>query len=60
MATPLSMLDLARELAQIASETREPDTAVMLIALVNRILAATGGLPKAAAPGSAEDDRQTQ
>lgn len=45
MSTTLCMLDLARDLAQIASETREPDTAVKLIALVNEVLVSAGHLP---------------
>lgn len=46
MSKTLSMLDLARELAQLASETRDPDTATRLIALTNAVLAASGHLPQ--------------
>ena len=46
MSNTIYMLDLARELAQLASDTRDPDTATGLIALANAVLDASGHLPK--------------
>jgi len=45
MSNMLCMLDLARDLAQLASETRDPDTATRLIALTNVVLSASHHLP---------------
>lgn len=51
MSETLSTLDFARELAQLASETRDPDTATRLIALTTALLAASGHLPRAGDDG---------
>jgi hypothetical protein len=47
MSTQPCMLAFARDLGEIASETSDPETAVKLIALANKVLAAAGYLPKA-------------
>jgi hypothetical protein len=60
MPTALYIVELARDLAKIASETREPDTAIKLIALVNKILTASGDMPNADPPGSAEGGGRMQ
>jgi hypothetical protein len=54
MTTTLCLLRLARDLAKLASETRDPETAAGLIALVNEVLVAAGHLPKAAGGGSSD------
>jgi hypothetical protein len=58
MSITLCMLDLARKLAQIASETSEPDTAVKLIALANEVLVSAGHLPEAGDHGSGDGNGQ--
>jgi hypothetical protein len=60
MSNEPCMLDLARDLAEIASETRDPDTAIRLIALANEVLAAAGHLPTAGDvdPIDASDETQ--
>jgi hypothetical protein len=45
MGNTFCLLDLARDLAEIASETHDADTAIRLIALANEVLAAGGHLP---------------
>ena len=52
MSNIVCVLDLARELAEIASETRDPDTAAKLIVLANEMLTAAGHLPSAGGVGS--------
>ncbi len=46
MRTRLSMLELAHDLAKLASETRDPDTASRLIALTEEVLTTAGHLPR--------------
>jgi hypothetical protein len=47
MGNELCLLDLARDLAEIARETHDPATAIRLITLTNEVLAAGGHLPGA-------------
>jgi hypothetical protein len=60
MSNILCMLDLARDLAEIASETRDPDTAVRLIALANEVLISSGHLPAAGSVGAHDGNGEAQ
>jgi hypothetical protein len=51
MRKKLCMLALARDLAAIASDTKDRDTAARLIALANEILTAAGHPPQAPGGG---------
>lgn len=42
MGDDLSMVELARRLGEVASQTRDPESARRLMALVNEVLAAAG------------------
>ena len=54
MRTRFSLPELARDLAKLASETRDPDTASELIALTEELLIAAGHLPGADGDGPNE------
>jgi hypothetical protein len=60
MSNKLCMLELARDLAKLASETHDPDTARQLIALTNEVLDASGHLPGAGSDGSSEGNGGTR
>lgn len=48
MANPLDPIELARKIAGIASKTRDPDTGLELIELVDRLLTEAGLPPHGA------------
>jgi hypothetical protein len=52
MRNDLTLLELARRLGETASETRDPATAVRLVALAGEMLFAMGVPPQQSDPGS--------
>jgi hypothetical protein len=53
MGNTINVMELARAIAEIASQTRDPDTAVQLVEVVDRLLT-KAGLP-AASTGQSQD-----
>jgi len=58
MAEELCLIALAQRLAEIATQTQEPDTAARLMVLVNEVLASAGLGPGPQGAGSAADSRR--
>jgi hypothetical protein len=53
MGNTINVIELARAIAEIASQTRDPDTAVQLVEMVDRLLT-KAGLPPAS-KGQSQD-----